>query len=262
MAQDPVVRLLFRLVVIAVGVVVLSTTYADPDLWGHVLFGRDIVESRTIVHDDPYSFTSDRPWVNHEWLSEVVMYVAYRAAGPAGLVTLRIVLLVGAIALAFWSIRRRAGGIGRDAILLLLVLGTAWVTVSVRPQLFSVLLFVALLVSLLEVEAGARRAMCWWPLLMLIWVNTHGGWVVGLGMLAIWSAFAILRARSSRDRLLILGMAGAAALATLVNPYGWGMWQFIAGTVRLGRDIQEWQPITSHPFSHLALWFVSLAIGV
>jgi hypothetical protein len=60
----------------------------------------------------------------------------------------------------------------------------------------------------------------------------------------------------------VVGAAFAAAmLATLLNPYGWGIWQFVAETVRLGRDIQEWQPITSHPATHLALWCASLAIG-
>jgi len=44
----------------------MTRTAADPDLWGHVRFGQDIVAARSISTVDPYSFTSDRPWVNHE----------------------------------------------------------------------------------------------------------------------------------------------------------------------------------------------------
>ena len=261
MTRDPVVVLLFRIVVAAVAIVVLATTYADPDLWGHVLFGRDIVSARSIPSADPYSFTSDRVWVNHEWLSEVVMATAYRAGGTAGLIGLRIALLGTALFIAFRSLGHRATGVIRDAILLFLILGTAWVTVSVRPQLFSVLLYVSLLASIVRLEEDHRSAVVWWPVIMLVWVNVHGGWVVGLGMLSIWAVFAVARLRSMRERTTVGVGLCAAILATLVNPYGWGIWQFVGETVRLGRDIQEWQPITSHPLSHLALWVTSLAIG-
>jgi hypothetical protein len=258
---DPVFRLLLRVAVGAVAILVLTTTYADPDLWGHVRFGLDIVASRSIPTEDPYSFTSDRPWINHEWLSEAAMAYAYRAGGSIGLVVLRIALVAAAWMVVWRSLRRHTSGRGRDAILLFVIVGTAWVTVSVRPQLFSVLLFALLLASIVRVEQGGRQALWWWPALMIVWVNAHGGWLVGLGVLGIWAAFAIAGA-APRDRALLLGACAASALATLVNPYGTGMWRFLAETVRLGRDIAEWQPITSHPWSHLAMWGVSFTIAI
>jgi hypothetical protein len=258
---DPVFRLLLRVAVGAVAILVLTTTYADPDLWGHVRFGLDIVTSRAIHTEDPYSFTSDRPWINHEWLAEAAMALAYRAGGSIGLVVLRIALVAAAWMVVWRSLRRRSSGWGADPILLLVIVGTAWVTVSVRPQLFSVLLFSLLLASILRVEQGSRQALWWWPALMMVWVNAHGGWLVGLGMLGLWTAFAIPDA-APRDRALLLGACAAAALATLVNPYGIGMWRFLAETVRLGRDIAEWQPITSHPWSHVVMWGVTFTIAI
>ena len=74
-------RLLLRAALVTVVLAVLAHTQADPDLWGHIRFGRDIIESRAIPSLDPYSFTSDRAWVNHEWLAECVMYLAYAAGG-------------------------------------------------------------------------------------------------------------------------------------------------------------------------------------
>ena len=62
----------------------VSTTIADADLWGHLRSGLDILSAKALHVSDPYSFTSDRPWMNHEWLSELLMAVAYRALGPAG----------------------------------------------------------------------------------------------------------------------------------------------------------------------------------
>src|SRR5689334_538935 len=70
---------------------VLSTS-TDPDLWGHVAFGRDIVQQRTPRLRDVYSFTSDRPWINHEWLSEVAIYGSYATFGGAGLIALKVLV--------------------------------------------------------------------------------------------------------------------------------------------------------------------------
>ena len=59
----------------------LTPTSPDADLWGHLTFGRDIVHTGKVHSTDPYSFTSDRPWINHEWLAEAIMWLAYAAAG-------------------------------------------------------------------------------------------------------------------------------------------------------------------------------------
>jgi len=67
-------------------------TDADPDLWGHVRFGLDALHIGLLSSIDPYSYTSDLPWMNHEWLSELSMAAAYALAGAVGLVVLKVVL--------------------------------------------------------------------------------------------------------------------------------------------------------------------------
>ena len=80
-----------------------SLTIADPDLWGHVRFGLDILETGRIVHADPYSYlTGEQPWINHEWLAEVVFYLLYRAGGFPLLT-----LFAAALITAGWSLTWR-----------------------------------------------------------------------------------------------------------------------------------------------------------
>src|SRR6266508_729623 len=74
-----------RIMIWAVLAGVLTFTGADPDLWGHVRFGLDIIRDHGIPSVDPYSFTSDRTWLNHEWLAEVFMAGAFAAAGSVAL---------------------------------------------------------------------------------------------------------------------------------------------------------------------------------
>src|SRR6187549_3515302 len=77
-------------------VAVAAITEADPDLWGHLRFGLDLIATHRIPGVDPYSFTQDRPWVNHEWLSELAMGLAYRAGGVTGLMLLKAALILTA----------------------------------------------------------------------------------------------------------------------------------------------------------------------
>src|SRR5215471_16427753 len=100
----------------------LAITRADPDLWGHLRFGRDIVDRGWVVHSsDPYSFTSDRPWINHEWLAEAFMWTSYRLGGVAGLVAVKalIACVAGALVLGTWP-NKRLNLIWRDGLLLAL----------------------------------------------------------------------------------------------------------------------------------------------
>src|SRR5512141_1587006 len=73
----------------------LFRTGADPDLWGHVRFGQDLWQSGRLILTDPYSYvTAGQPWINHEWLSEVLFYLSYAVGGDVGLIALRVSMLL------------------------------------------------------------------------------------------------------------------------------------------------------------------------
>src|SRR4030095_16434390 len=76
---------------IAISASILKTQ-ADPDLWGHVRFGLDWLQSHRMTSIDPYAFTQDVHWINHEWLAESFMGVAYQNLGSLGLVVLKGIL--------------------------------------------------------------------------------------------------------------------------------------------------------------------------
>src|SRR5262245_8181556 len=132
-------------------------TVADRYLWGHTRFGLDILATHTLPRDDPYSFTQDVPWINHEWLSELVMGGAYRAAGPLGLVVLKAALVAAFFALMATAYVGASPLVAGSA-LFLVAWGTAYVTSTLRPQLWT-LIGVALICRLLM---SAPRP--WWLL--------------------------------------------------------------------------------------------------
>lgn len=254
-----------RLLAALGALLVIAATTADPDLWGHVRFGADILDQRAIASRDPYSFTSDRPWVNHEWLAELLMGLAYRLGGAAGLVALKTLAVVAAMVLVSTSLRRVSWRpLDHDALVGLAILATLPRTHMVRPQVFSVLLFAALLSILTRADRGDRRALILLPAVMAAWANLHGGWIVGLAMLSIWTAVRFLRRGPEsigRHRLVLLWLACVAA--TLINPYGVGLWTFLGETVGLSRpQINDWAPLLDLSAPLVVLAAVTAATAV
>jgi hypothetical protein len=237
-------------------------TPADVDLWGHLKFGGDILDARVIRAVDSYSFTSDRTWINHEWLAEVTCAAVYRSAGSTGLIAMKVMAIAALLAMV-WRVLVRAGVAMSHRIWLCAILyaGTYWRTHSIRPQLFSVVLFAAMLVALDAVARGRRRWLLAIPPLFALWVNLHGGWIVGAGVFAIWIVLRVVRRDSTpRERAVLLAAAAAAAAATIINPYGWRLWAFLAETVRFNRqDIQDWSPVMKDPLL-LALPWAGVAV--
>jgi hypothetical protein len=182
------------------------------------------------------------------------MGVAYRIGGTAGLAIFK-GTLVAVIFIVVLQLYRRASPKATAAVIVLLTCGIGRQAVTLRPQLWT-LLGVALLCRLFI--GGTRR---WWlvamPALFLVWVNLHGGWIVGAALLATWTAFQMVRPEAPRR--FIVGVAMLSAAATLVNPYGWEMWAFIGGTVRMSRAIVEWQPLVTVPVIAWTPWIAVVA---
>jgi len=243
----------------------LAGTSADADLWGHLTFGRDIVRTHAVGATDPYSFTSDRPWVNHEWLAEAIMWIFYAAGGGAGLIVLKLSLAwaAGALMLDAWR-RHQLTPIRRDMLLLPTTLGVWPSLATVRPQMFSLFFFAALLNVLGRVRDGQIRALPLLPLIFAVWVNVHGGWLVGAGVLALFTACAVFDSTLlPSHRRLLLAASFASGLATLCNPYGVRMLAFLFETVAPDRgDIIEWLPVTKLPAIALALWLVPTTVAL
>jgi hypothetical protein len=234
------------------------STVADPDLWGHLRFGLDILDNRGILSGpDRYSFTADRPFVYHEWLGGTVMAALYRLGGPPALMAMKAVLAL-VPGLATWYLLRRAQFFWRWLGTGLVAWGTFSLALTLRPQLWTVIGIVIVSATLTR---GSKRSLWWLPPLFALWANLHGGWIVGGGMLALWTAVAWVERNPLRWTLLVVGVASLAS--TLFTPYGFDLWSFLLETVRFSRDdISEWQPIWTRGMLGSALAWVGIVLVI
>jgi hypothetical protein len=240
----------------------------DPDVWWHLRTGQLTLQNHSVFHTDPYSFTRfGQPWINHEWLSDVLLFGIYRLAGFGGL----IVAFAAVVAAALFLVFLRSPG--RPYIAAIMTLWGALASAStwgVRPQMFSLLLAS---VFLLLLDASERRPrLLWWTApLMLLWVNLHAGFPIGLAFIALFLIGEGLEAATSpepRQKLLSRFRQLAAAFVlcgalVAVNPNGvrlyWYPFQTL-GSESMHRFIQEWFSPDFHDLTYLPLLLMLLAL--
>jgi hypothetical protein len=157
----------------------------DPDLWWHLRTGQLIAEQRRIPHTDPFSYTrAGQAWVTHEWLSEILLYELQRFGGWGGL----IVVFAAILSATFFLMYLRCGPHPYIAGVATLCGACATIPVwGVRPQVISLLL-TSLWLLILERSEASPKILWWTPPLMLLWVNLHAGFAVGLIFSALFLA--------------------------------------------------------------------------
>jgi hypothetical protein len=269
-----------RLLVVVFMLVIFTVAtrpITDPDFWWHLKTGQYLVETGSIPHTDIFStvrFGSE--WITHEWLSEIFIYSIYRALGYGGL----IIAFSAIITAAFWIAYRRFTKLARHPYVsgFALILG-ALTTVpiwGVRPQMFS-FLFASIYVVVLDdyVREEKRHSLWWLVPLMILWVNMHAGFAVGLALILLTVAGLALEGILAREEsltiiwrrvrpLLEVGMICGAAV--LLNPNGARMYLYPFETLRsqaMMKYIDEWlspnfHELTFQPF--LVLIFATFSM--
>ena len=222
----------------------LTTSTADPDLWGYLAFGRLFWNQAGFPYHDIYAYTPTKEfWVYHEWLTGVIFYPLYVGAGPASLQILKYILGLGTAILIFMAARQRGAWFPATLTGLLLCspfFGFAYS--PVRAQAFTQFFFVLTLFVLeRSKDTGSPKPLLWLLPIFPLWANLHGGFIAGLGLIGIYAAGSFAERRKAGFLWLVLGFSAAL---TLINPYGIKYWVYLADAVTMPRpDIDEWQSV-------------------
>ena len=204
------------------------------DVWWHVRAGQWVMAHRQVLTLDPFSYASaDRPWIDVQWLFQVILAAAHGAGGVPG-----IILLTAGMCAAISLV----GSTARDCRWPSWVGAACWLPALAllsgrfppRPEIFSLLGVAAYLAVLLR--ANDNPAWVWaLPLIQVVWVNTHALFVLGPIILGLYVIDRVASVRPcgvvgpgkpadgparGRRWLHIGGATVAVALACLANPYG------------------------------------------
>lgn len=217
----------------------LFVTYSrlmfDSDLGWTLRWGSYMLQ-HGIVNMDPFSYTMPSYlFVDHEWLTHIVQYWLFTRGGPMVMGAVFAAAMIATIAI---STRTKYTG---WRLVHAILLGSALLAQFIpKPSVLS-LLYVSVLMAILR-SKNARLTHVF-PALFIIWANTHGGFLYGLGLYGLYVISSMIATRRFKSSALVV--FALSALATFINPYGWTMWTSVlesVGDARLRLTVSEWMP--------------------
>jgi hypothetical protein len=204
----------------------------DAGIGWHIRNGQQMLLTHAITRTDSFSSTMNgKPWFAWEWLYDVVFAAIHHALGLNGVVFYSAAIIAATFVLTLHLGLRRGGNLPITLFLLILALASSAVHFLARPHILSWLLTVVWF-ELLDSAAGAspseqKKRLLWLPVVMLIWVNVHGGFVLGFVLLAVYLVGGAIEYGSDRERrgesaAWLKRLGGVSLLVTaasFVNPY-------------------------------------------
>jgi hypothetical protein len=215
----------------------------DAGIGWHIRTGQIILATHAIPHADPFSTLSGQPWFAWEWLYDWLVGWLEAAAGLNAVVLFTALVIAAVFSWSFRLLILRGTNVLLAVVLVLLAASASMIHFLARPHVLSWFFALAwfwILDSFESPPAGpkarSKRLVYWLPITMLLWVNLHGGFLLGFALLGIYWASATWQSLTpaadrfedvlnkiqagKRARTLLLA-GGLSALATLFNPYGW-----------------------------------------
>jgi hypothetical protein len=233
--------------------------FGDGDTGWHIRTGEWILQHRTIPNQDFFSFTKFhqtwRPW---EWGWDLLFGVIHKFWGLEGVAFVNVIIL-GVVSVLLYKLVLRASG---NEIVVFLVTALAGCGSSLhwlaRPHLLSWIFFLLFLHLIRDLQEDRRpdrqrRAHYLLPAVMVVWVNVHPSFFVGVLLLllagledALQELMARRSWRTAYERCFpLLLSATTCTLASLLNPYSWHLHWNIFQTLTSGlvTNIQEYQSV-------------------
>lgn len=244
-----IIALLFFILFFVKGMTIL-----DPDFGWHYKFGEIVYENWQVPRMDIFSYSMPSyPYINHEWLTDVIIFKIYNLFGIFGLA-----IIFGLIAITSLLILIPKSQINYSLPVFILSATILYSFGGIRPQVVSWLFF-ALIIKCIFEEQFYLKLRFYLPLIFLLWVNLHGAFASGILLLSVFLIYRYFTKKISLQDSVIWIFS---FLATLINPYFYHIWTEVFKTLSssyLHQYIGEWQPITSY-INLTTLFYMALSV--
>jgi hypothetical protein len=234
------------------------TIFNDGDVSWHLATGQWILDHRAIPRTDPFSFTwAGRPWVPIEWLAELSLATAYRLAGYAAVSALITAALLALHALVFFGASRAVRPLAALGIVVAMDLVLIPMMLA-RPHVLAWVLVASWTYLLIRAREKERAPPMAAALLLVVWANLHGSFVIGLVLAAFFGLEALV-ASADRGRALrqwcVFGFACLLAVFINANGIEGVVHPFRIANLEILPLVDEWKPSSPAvtPFFFVAL---------
>jgi len=243
------------------------------DFWWHLKAGEIIWESGSIPVTDIFSYTAaGKTYLLQNWLGEVVLYRIYRSGGAALVIFFNTVLLVGTLLPVYVLCLRRADGVRTGVLATCLAAIPLACQGNIRPQVFSFLLFSWFYFILAEYRDRDRNLLYLLPLMMALWVNLHGAFILGALLILLFLALDLISPLSEKGphlrgkrRATLLVVLVMTTGATFLNPQLAKIYTYVADVASdpvSRRFVVEWRPPQVDNLGDALRFFAPFLLGL
>lgn len=262
-------------------------SYLDPDLGWHLRVGETISQTNRVPSQNIYNYTYTGDWVDHEWLSNYLIFQIYNNLGYPALVIFFVIIIIIVLILLnmsvsyLWKQKGETTPIFLVVALQLLGVVASLPHLGVRIQEFA-LLFLFLVIAIIYFYDKNKK----WPYLLFLiplfylWSCLHASFLIGIFIVFAWAGiklaekmiydskisdkfkkhFILDSSLRYKNIYIFVSIAMVSFLTTLATPYHLKLYSFLGGysdTLYLSY-IQEWFPQFSYPFLYWQLFYLSL----
>jgi len=219
-------------------------TNIDFDFWARLIVGKSYFQTGTLFNQDFYSYGITHKFIDHEWGSSLIFYLIQNYLGDIGLFFFKSIIIFLTLFIITKAIRLSDKNIKLHFLFFFFALQAISYNIfsTIRCQTFSFLFFVLFFyILLLARKTKNYRILVCLPILNIIWANMHGGFVLGLSLIALFAIGEFLNRNKAYSKYLLITFI-ATSVTTIINPYGIDYLTFIFDAFKLNRiHITEWQ---------------------
>lgn len=258
--------------IILLGVIAVIYAYPlkDNDLWWQMEIGQYLIEHKTLKPDHSiYSWTvADPNWVYNTWLAQTALYTLYLLGGVTALHAAVYLVVLSALALFVFYLRASGQSLSFFHLIMLLMFIIGWhFNSDLRPETFSFIMLNAVVFIYFYSLDKQKDVFLLYPVLMLLWVNSHGVFIFGILFIALAFAGELINTMLKQPNISIMSLKRlavfffAACLALFITPYGWKWLGGIvesftdAGFMKQAADIAAYKSVFvfAHPVKYALL---------
>ena len=241
----------------------------DPDIWWHLRTGQWILQHGGVPHADPFSVLgAAKPWEAYSWIFELLVLKLFQRWDLVGILAYTTGMVLAITAAVYHLVKRLQPDFTLAVLLTMGTMACLSPLYTPRPWLFTILFFVLEMDVLMNFrKTGKSRELLWLPLIFALWANIHIQFVNGLMVLGV-AVLEPVVARWWPERshhagsVRLWGISAVCILATLLNPYGWGIYKTawgLASQPGVLNSIVELQAMPFRDVSNYAVLFLALA---
>ena len=241
----------------------IAFNLVDIDIWHEMALIRESLRAGHLLTHDIFAYTPTiHPTIHHEWGAGLIAYALTHWFGGTAILVLKylIVFVIGLVSL------RCAESMGADP-QVWATLGPIAIYLSqfgfisvIRAQTYTFLFAACCFWAFEQDRKGNRGWLIAWLCLFPVWVNLHGGFVVGIGLLALYTLERALDGQRFRHLLFLLAITSCEVF---INPFGPAYIRYITRALTMTRPhIHEWQPVWVYGFWWTTVFLAAIAITI